>query len=463
MQNDSYWLIASIFSALAGAVICKSRGDHVQARIFHLTFSFLSAVLASIAWLVFENSPSLHHSFGIGLDSVGGAMMVLSSFLYYVVPLATQKTKFRRVPTAATLMSQAINVALFSFYDNRLLILCLALSIIPVLFELKARKESARIFVFYMVLMILMIGSSYYFLSADRHSENQETLALYILACGILIRCGCFPLHSWIPDLVSKLSFGTGLLQTTPLIGIYLMVRLVLPIASTDLLHNIGYLLMASVIYAAGLTLVQVEARKFFSFTFIGLSGLAMLGIIVPTRLGVAAGLCLWLSLSTALTGFGLTIRALESRVGRIRLDQFHGLYDQVPMFAVFFLITGLASVGFPGTVGFAGIELLLESMAESYPGIGLIIVLGAALYGIAIMFAYFRMFTGKHHVSIISLTARGNEKAAILALTSLILACGILPDPFVKTRLNAVEAILSSEKAANPAPENIQQPGDHH
>jgi NADH-quinone oxidoreductase subunit M len=57
-----------------------------------------------------------------------------------------------------------------------------------------------------------------------------------------------------------------------------------------------------------------------------------------------------------------LTLRALEAHFGRLSLAEFHGLYEQVPALAVCFVMTGLASVGFRGTLGFVSAELLVAA-----------------------------------------------------------------------------------------------------
>ncbi len=63
-------------------------------------------------------------------------------------------------------------------------------------------------------------------------------------------------------------------------------------------------------------------------------------------------------------------------------------------MLAVCFLVTGLASVGFPGTLGFVASELLVEGAIEASLLTGIGVVTAAALHGIAIVRAYFRLFT---------------------------------------------------------------------
>ncbi len=159
-------------------------------------------------------------------------------------------------------------------------------------------------------------------------------------------------------DLFEHVTFGTALLFVTPITGAYLAVRLVLPIAPEWVLHSIGVISLITAVYAAGMALVQREARRFFCYLFLSHSALVLVGLELVTPIGLTGALCVWFSVGLSLVGFGLTLRALEARRGRLFLRDFQGLYDHTPTLAVCFGLTGLASVGFPGTVGFVGMEL---------------------------------------------------------------------------------------------------------
>jgi hypothetical protein len=84
-------------------------------------------------------------------------------------------------------------------------------------------------------------------------------------------------------------------------------------------------------------------------------------------------------------TGFGLTLRAVEARCGRLFLNELHGLYERMPMQAGFFLLTGLAAIGFPETIGFVGIELLIEGAIDVSAPAGVAMVVTAALSSLAV------------------------------------------------------------------------------
>ncbi len=113
---------------------------------------------------------------------------------------------------------------------------------------------------------------------------------------------------------------------------------------------------------------IQREARRFFAYLFLSHASLVLVGLELHTELSLTGSLCLWFSVILSLGGFGLTLRALEARFGRLSLTDYHGLYEHSPTLAVCFLLTGLASVGFPGTLGFISTELLVDSAVEANP-----------------------------------------------------------------------------------------------
>src|SRR5205823_5986874 len=133
--------------------------------------------------------------------------------------------------------------------------------------------------------------------------------------------------------------------------------------------------------------------------------------------ISLTGALALWVSVTLSLGGFGLTLRALEARFGRLSLSDFHGLYEHSPALAVCFMLTGLASVGFPCTLGYVAAELLVDGAVEANLAVGAAVVVAAALNGIAVVRAYFRLFTGTRHVSTVSLNITFGERVAVLTL----------------------------------------------
>jgi NADH-quinone oxidoreductase subunit M len=118
-------------------------------------------------------------------------------------------------------------------------------------------------------------------------------------------------------------------------------------------------------------------------------------------------------------------------------------MYEHTPTLAGLFLLTGLASIGFPGTIGFVGMELLIEGCVEVYPLVGLSLVLASALNGISILRAWFRIFTGLPLRASVSLRSQLPERIAVILLSLLILGGGLWPQPGVASRHHAAKALM--------------------
>jgi NADH-quinone oxidoreductase subunit M len=452
------WLELTILTPLIGALLIFRLRDPEAARKRALIVTGLTLVLALGAWEDFSTlhtfeahdhwdviSPILGED-AIVIDELSAPLLPLAALLFFLTTLSTLRTKVRRFPFAWTLVSLTLVLAMLSCRSHWGVIALLAAQTIPPAVELRARGRSTRVFLIHMTLFIGLLAGGWAMIDAEGARAEHSIWAIGMLIAAVLVRSGCVPVHCWMTDLFENATLGTGLLFVTPMAGAYAAVRLVLPVApdSDWALQMIALLSLFTAVYAAGMALVQREARRFFVYLFLSHSSLVLIGLEVVTPIGLTGGLCVWLSVGLSLAGFGLTLRALEARTGRLSLADYHGLYEHTPSLATFFLLTGLASIGFPGTVGFIGAELLVEGATDVYPYVGMLVVFAAALNGIAVLHAYFRLFTGTEHTSAIPINARLPEKVAVLALSTLIIGGGLWPQPGVESRYHAATEIMA-------------------
>lgn len=444
------WMEMSILIPIIGAIFVSWTKDSAKSRKVCLAVCMLTLVFAIGEWIDFV---SLHtfeahdhwdfvefvfHKDIFVIDEFNAPLLPLSALLCLLTALSTLRTKANRFSFNSMLVSESILIATVSCRDPWIIIGLLQTAIIPVWLELRSRGRCTRVFTIHM-------GTYALLLSAGQVSVEFGAAFLggALLTLAVLLRTGIVPLHCWVTDLFEKSTFGTALLFVAPMTGAYAVMRLVLPIAPDWALQSIAIISLITAVYAGGMALVQHEARRFFCYLFLSHSSLVLVGLAVATPIGLTGALCVWLSVGLSLGGFGLTLRCVEARVGRISLDYFHGLYEHMPTLAALFLLTGLASIGFPGTVGFIGTELLIEGAVSVYPSIGMAVVVAAALNGIAILHAYFRIFTGRLHVASFSLKARPSEKIAVLVLTALIVGGGLYPQWGVTSRYHAAIELL--------------------
>jgi NADH-quinone oxidoreductase subunit M len=456
------WLELAVLSPLVGAGVACFFKNTEKARSVAILFSGLALLLAIGAWedfntlKVFEAhdrwdvvSPILGPDAMI-IDELNAPLLALTSLMFFLTPLATLRTKLKRFPFRMNLLSEFLMLATLACRSPWGIIGLMALQTLPLIWEIRSRGKSARGFIIHMAVFIGLFIAGWALINSEDSTHEHSIAAIFLLTVAVLIRSGCAPLHCWMTDLFEKATLGSSLLFVSPMVGAYAAVRMLLPISPDWALRIIALASLFTAVYAAGMALVQTETRRFFAYMLLSNASLVLVGLEVVTPIGLTGALCTWIAVALSLTGFGLTLRAVESRVGRLSLRDFHGLYEQMPLLATFFLLTGLAIVGFPGTVGFAGIELIVEGAVEVYPYVGALVVIASALNGIAILRVYFRLFTGAEYQTTFSMKARWPEKVAILVISFLILGGGVYPQPGVQSRYHAAKEIMSRREVSS-------------
>jgi NADH-quinone oxidoreductase subunit M len=476
------WLEIAILVAMLGSLIVSRMHDPNRAFRWGLVFTAIPFACAVLAWLGYyvgtppeivsrwSVQPYLFGKQLLVLDELSAPLVPGVALLHLLTALSTARTHMRRYSFSWSLASKAIRLATFSCHDPWTLIGLLTISTIPPYVELRNRHRPTRVYLIHMAIYVVFMAIGWALVESVRPSSGPVVWwATIPLVIAILVRCGTVPLHCWVTDWFEHASLGIALLFVIPLSGVYAATRLLLPIAPGWILWAIAFASLFTALYSAGMAATQREARRFFAYILLSHTSLVMVGVMLHSELSLTGSLCLWFSVIISLGGFGLTLRALEARFGRLSLTEYHGLYQHTPGLAVFFLMTGLASVGFPMTLGFISTELLVDGAVEANPLIGVAVVAATMLNGIAVLRAYFSLFTGTQHVSSVSLKIGLRERIAVLTMSALILGGGLFPQPGVMTRTRAAEKLLRQRETGKlqaqkgpPAKDGLARSREH-
>jgi NADH-quinone oxidoreductase subunit M len=451
------WLELTLLLPWIGSLWVSRKRDPQYAAYWSLQFTALTFVSAFFAWFSFYQDPTqvgeakilngiLGHSW-FKMDELTSPLIPLTALLYCFTPLVTARTKMRRFSFTSSLVSEGLMLAIFCCVEPWILILLLSLGTMPPFAELISRVKPKRVYVLHMGLYISLMVLGQLMVEWEGPMAVHSAWATLPLMIAVLIRSGIFPMHVWLPDLFEQCGFGTAILFVAPLSSAYAAIRLVLPISPEWILQSLSILSLFTAVYAAGMATIQTNPRRFFSFLFLSHASLIFVGLELLQEISLTGAFCLWFSVGLSLGCFGLVLRAVEARVGQLSFQGLHGLYDQMPILAICFLVTGLASVGFPGTLGFISSELLVDGAIEENLLLGIAVVFASALNGIAVVRAYFSLFTGTSHRTSISLRISPRERFAFLTMVAMILGGGLMPSPGVQTRHLAAEAVLKDRK----------------
>src|SRR5262249_57901213 len=96
--------------------------------------------------------------------------------------------------------------------------------------------------------------------------------------------------------------------------------RVVVRVPAEGARRVLGFPAVVAAVYSGAMATVQRDARRFFAFLFLSHGSLVVVGLEMIHPVSLAGGLNVWSSVLLALGGFGLTLRALGARFGRMSL-----------------------------------------------------------------------------------------------------------------------------------------------
>lgn len=225
-----------------------------------------------------------------------------------------------------------------------------------------------------------------------------QTAVFFLLFYGLAVRTPLFPLHGWLPHVAHR-----GMVAVAPAlllgvkVGVYGMVRFVLPLAPQAVVNWQGYVVaiaMAGVFYSAVLAFLQTNLRRLLAFAVVSHTSLIVIGLFTLHADGMLGSVVLTINFGLAVTVMLFMVGFVFRRTRTTDLDRLGGLFDRIPFIAVAFLAGGLSIIGMPGTPGFNAAHLVMEAAIDRF---GALPTVAAALGNVAaagfLLWAFQRAF----------------------------------------------------------------------
>ena len=414
-------------------------------------------------------------SYHVGIDGISLFLFLLTSFLSLICILASWNIKDRiKEYMIAMLILQTgmlgvfISLDLFLFYMFWELMLIPMYLIIGVWGGPRRIYATIKFFVYTMagsVLMLIAILFLYFMHYNATGEYTFDLLKIYNLDIPLgaqfwlflafffafAIKVPMFPFHTWLPDAhVEAPTAGSVILAGVLLkMGTYGFVRFSLPLfpyASHQFVPLITWLAVAGIIYGALVAMVQEDLKKLVAYSSVSHLGFVILGIFVFNIQGMEGGILQMINHGLSTGALFLIVGMLYERGHTRMIADYGGVTKKMPIFAIFFMVMTLSSIGLPGLNGFVGEFLVLLGTFKSNVLIAVIATTGVVLSACYMLWMFQRVMfnktTNPENSKLKDINRR--ELAQLLPITILVFWIGIYPKPILSRMDVSVNHLLT-------------------
>jgi len=490
---------------LAAAIVCLCVSAN-SARWVALLATLIELALGILLWTqynlsgdqwqfqelwTFEKGVPLFGRFywALGVDGIAIMLIMLTVFLMPICILASWKSIERRVPEymAAFLLVETMTLGVFMAQDIFLFYIFFEAGLIPMFLIIGIWGGAERIYASYKFFLYTLLGSVLMLVAmlwmvnyagttaipkllvTNFPAEAQTWLWLAFFA-SFAVKMPMWPVHTWLPDAhVQAPTAGSVILAGVLLkLGGYGFIRFSLPMfpeASAQLVWLIFALSLIAIVYTSLVALVQRDMKKLIAYSSVAHMAFVTIGIFAFNRQGLEGAIIVMLSHGLVSGALFLCVGVVYDRLHTREIDRYGGLSNNMPAYAVLFMLFSMASVGLPGTSGFVGEFLALVGAYEANSLVAAIATTGIILGAAYMLWLYWRVAYG---------TSRNADAAAMPdldkrefvslgAIAAVVLWMGVYPESFMSTIRRDVGFLLARVERANPpgdaAPSNKRAP----
>ena len=488
-----------ILLPLAGAAWAMlAPGDEAaratNARWTALVVTLVEFALGVMLWLSFDISSAAFQfvekvdlfapylSWHLGVDGIAMLLIMLSVFLMPICILASWESISKRVPEymAAFLLMETLMIGVFASLDLLLFYLFFEGGLIPMYLIIGIWGGARRIYASYKFFLYTLLGSvlmllAMLYMIITAGTTDIPTLLSYDFPAGIqtwlwlaffasfAVKMPMWPVHTWLPDAhVEAPTAGSVILAGVLLkLGGYGFLRFSLPMfpeASAQLMWLVFGLSMVAVVYTSLVALVQDDMKKLIAYSSVAHMAFVTVGLFVFNQQGIEGAIITMLSHGVVSGALFLCVGIVYDRLHTREIARYGGLARNMPLYALFFMLFTMASVGLPGTSGFVGELLVFIGAYEAASLVAFVMLSGIILGAAYMLYLYRRVIFGtleKAELKAMSdLTVR--EIAIMAPLAAVVLWMGIYPKPFLDPLHAPVAAIMARVDRAAPPVQQV-------
>ena len=438
-MTDALILTLVVFLPFAGALILLigPRGND-NLRWGALTISVVEFVLSLFLPARFQRhaagfqfqtdavwipNPNIHYH--LGIDGISLWLVLLTTFLMPLCVLISWRSVHDRVKEFFVLMLvlETAMIGVFVALDMFLFYVFWEATLVPMALLIGIWGHERRVyaavkfFLFTMIASVFMLaaiiwlytktGSFDYTVIHNAISSGQvpnfaaASLWLFLgFFIAFAVKVPLFPLHTWLPDAhVEEPTAGSVLLAGVLLkLGTYGLLRFNVGLFPAEARRQAPWIIalaLIGIIYGALVAMVQPNLKKLVAYSSISHLGFCVLGIFTFTVAGTDGAIYQMLSHGVSTGALFMLVGIIYERRHTFDLTEFGGLATPMPVYATFFLVITLSSIGLPLLNGFVGEFLVLSGSFQASTVAGILAATGVIWSACYMLWMYQRVFYG--------------------------------------------------------------------
>ncbi len=276
---------------------------------------------------------------------------------------------------------------------------------------------------------------------------------------GFAIKVPMFPFHTWLPDAhVEAPTAGSVVLAGVLLkMGTYGFVRFSLPLlpdATVKAVGWVGVLSIVAIIYGALVAMAQKDMKKLVAYSSVSHMGFVMVGMFALNDAGLRGSILQMLNHGVSTGALFLLVGIVYERRHTRLIAEYGGLAKVMPLYATFFMIITMSSIGLPTLNGFIGeLTILIGAFHHSWVW-ALFAATGIVLGAGYMLWMYQRVFFGEitnaKNEELTDLNLR--EQWTLIPLIIVAFWIGLYPKPFFDRMQPTVDRVMARVSVALPA-----------
>jgi NADH-quinone oxidoreductase subunit M len=293
-------------------------------------------------------------------------------------------------------------------------------------------------------------------LLAHKFPTQMQTWLWLAFFASFAVKMPMWPVHTWLPDAhVQAPTAGSVILAGILLkLGGYGLIRFSLsmfPVASDYFAPFVFSLSVIAIIYTSLVAMMQQDIKKLIAYSSVAHMGFVTMGIFAANVQGLQGALFQMLSHGIVSGALFLCVGVVYDRLHTREISAYGGLVNNMPNYAVAFMVFTMANVGLPGTSGFVGEFLTLLGAFRANTWVAFFATTGVILSAAYALWLYRRVIFGalekEKLKALLDLSTR--EKLILYPLVVLTIFFGVYPAPVFDATAASVDVLVKNYSAA--------------